>query len=145
MTFSGLSISGAARSLSFMASSSHFFLQISARSMQHGGGGGFPQKSAFRPLLTQKFSPGSGHPSICTPPSAQPTPAGPTRLSTHPTGSPAGRDRGPAAPAERSDGAGPQAAAGGGGKSAAGPAGRAEDSGRAGPRDGHGDCRGGGG
>lgn len=55
-------ISGAARSLSFIASSSHFFLQISTCSMQNWGRGrlgreteAFSYTLASRPHFTQKF------------------------------------------------------------------------------------------
>ena len=84
MTFN-FGISGAARSLSFMASSSHFFLQISTCSMQNwgeGGGGGWhtglsasaSHKSFLPARLARVGIPPSAHPSPCRSwPSTNPT------------------------------------------------------------------------
>lgn len=125
-----------------MASSSHFFLQISTRSMQNGGGeGGFLHKPAFWPLLHTKVFSRLRSPGVCIPPSAHPLPM-PVRI-TNTSHSWLGRKR------RERDGSGgekqwgrgrprpparPRGAAGGGGKSAPGPAACAEGAGPAGPR-----------
>lgn len=135
MTFFELCISGATRSLSFMASSSHFFLQISPRSMQNGGGeGGFLHKPAFRPLLHTKVFSRIRSPGVRIPPSAYPTPdARPDHQHIPLVAGPA-ETRANGSGGEKRGGRGrlrPRGAEGGGGKIAADTAGRAEDTRRA--------------
>lgn len=127
-----------------MASSSHFFLQISARSMQNGGGeGGFLHKSALGLQLAQKFSPGSGNPGCASRP--LPTPPLHARPDQQHIPLVARQAETRAKRLRRREAKGPRASEASGrasrveqraeaGKTRPSPAGRAESAPRAGPR-----------
>lgn len=112
-----------------MASSSHFFLQISARSMQRGGGGKAsythrpPGSSSHESFLPAQVTPAL-HPAPCPPHPLGPVPIGntfhswrgrPTRERSD-SGGERRRGRGSLRPPGR-----PRGAAGGGGKNTAVP------------------------